>query len=155
MTVSIRIGQKDDLPQTLALIKELAEYERAPLEVSNTIEMMEEDGFGENKIFDFFVAEHENKIVGIAIYYMKYSTWKGKCLFLEDIVITESFRKFGIGSQLFEAVAKVAKELNVERMEWQVLEWNEPAINFYKKYNAILDPEWINGKFTKEQLEKF
>lgn len=155
MTVSIRIGQKEDLPQTLALIKELAEYERAPLEVSNTLEMMEKDGFGETKIFDFFVAEHENKIVGIAIYYMKYSTWKGKCLFLEDIVITESFRKFGIGSKLFEAVAKVAKNLKVERMEWQVLEWNEPAINFYKKYNAILDPEWINGKFTKEQLEKF
>lgn len=155
MNYSVRKGIKTDLPQVLGLIKELAEYEKAPLEVAVTVEEMERDGFGENPIFHFFVAESDGNIIGIALYYIKYSTWKGKCIFLEDIIVTEAFRQYGIGKKLFDEVVKVAKEMKARRMEWQVLEWNEPAIKFYKKLNANLDPEWINGKLTGEQIEQY
>jgi GNAT superfamily N-acetyltransferase len=155
MELVIRKGLKTDLAQTLNLIKELAIYEKAPNEVTVTIQEMEEDGFGKNPIFNFFIAEIENKIVGIALYYIKYSTWKGKCVFLEDIIITESFRQQGIGKKLFDEVAKVAKEMNAPRMEWQVLDWNEPAIKFYQKINSNFDNEWINCKLTKEQIQEY
>jgi GNAT superfamily N-acetyltransferase len=95
-----------------------------------------------------------DEIIGLALYYYKYSTWKGKCIFLEDIIITESERKNGYGKLLFNEVVKVAKIEGVERMEWQVLNWNTPAIQFYKKYNAVLDDEWINGKLIKDQLQQ-
>lgn len=152
--MSIRKGKKEDLPQVLSLIKELAIYEKAPNEVEVTVEQMEEWGFGNDKQFDFFVAEKDGKIIGIALYYYKYSTWKGKCLFLEDIIVTESERKNGYGKQLFDAVVQVAKKDRVKRMEWQVLEWNEPAIKFYKKTSTIFDNEWINCKLTYEELQK-
>ncbi|MCE3280947.1 MAG: family acetyltransferase [Bacteroidetes bacterium] len=155
MNIAIRKGEKKDLPQVLGLVKELAEYEKAPLEVSVTVAEMEEDGFGADPIFNFFVAEDENKIVGIALYYIKYSTWKGKCLFLEDIIVTEPYRKSGIGRKLFDEVVKAAKAMKSRRMEWQVLEWNEPAIKFYEKVNSNFDKEWINCKLTKEQIDKF
>lgn len=151
--IGIRFGVEADLPQVLELVKELAAYERAPLEVEVTLEEMRNWGFGKDKIFEFFVAEQNEKIVGIALYYYKYSTWKGKCLFLEDIIVTESYRRYGLGTKLFDEVVKVAKQKKVRRMEWQVLEWNEPAINFYKRYSAVLDPEWVNGKLTFEQLQ--
>lgn len=151
--IDIRWGKESDLPEVLGLVQELAAYERAPLEVEVTLDEMRNWGFGEDKIFDFFVAEHKGKIVGIALYYYKYSTWKGKCLFLEDIIITEPYRRYGLGTKLFDEVVKVARQKKVRRMEWQVLEWNDPAINFYKKYQAVLDPEWINGKLTYEQLQ--
>jgi N-acetylglutamate synthase-like GNAT family acetyltransferase len=153
MNIKVRKGIKSDLPEVLELIKELAEYERAPLEVTNTLAMMEEDGFGNNPVFEFFVAEADGKIVGMALYYIKYSTWKGKCLFLEDIIVTENMRCHRIGEKLFYSVAMVAKEMKVQRMEWQVLEWNEPAINFYKKHNAEFDGEWINCKYVFDQLQ--
>jgi GNAT superfamily N-acetyltransferase len=155
MDITIRKGARNDIPFALELIKELAAYEKAPLEVSVTIEEMEEDGFGKNPIFDFFVAEIDKKIVGIALYYIKYSTWKGKCLFLEDIIVTESFRKEGIGKKLFDEVVKVAKEKKVRRMEWQVLEWNTPAIKFYEKVNSNFDNEWVNCKLTGDQIENY
>ena len=152
--VLIREGKKEDVTAALNLVKELAHYEKAPDEVEVTVEEMENWGFGNEKVFDFFVAEINGKITGLALYYYKYSTWKGKCLFLEDIIVTESLRGQGIGKLLFEEVAKVAKKENVRRMEWQVLEWNEPAINFYNKYNSILDAEWVNCKLTNHQLGK-
>lgn len=152
--IHIRKGTETDIEQTLQLVKELAIYEKAPDEVEVTPTEMLVWGFGPDKIFDFFVAEENNSIVGIALYYYKYSTWKGKCLFLEDIIVTESLRGKGIGKLLFDKVIEVSKQEHVRRMEWQVLDWNEPAINFYKKYAATLDGEWINGKFTKEQLAK-
>lgn len=152
--INIRQGNKSDLPVILNLIKELAEYEKAPAEVEVTVNEMENWGFGAEKIFDFFVAEKRDVIVGLALYYYKYSTWKGKCLFLEDIIVTEKMRGEGIGKLLFDRVVEVAKANKVRRMEWQVLEWNEPAIRFYKKYNATLDPEWLNGKLTNHQLNK-
>ncbi len=144
--MTIRKGKKQDLSRVLELIKELAEYEKAPDQVTNTIEMMEEDGFGENPVFGFFVAEDDEKgIVGISLYYYRYSTWKGKKLYLEDIVVTENERGKGIGKMLFDATIEQGKATNCTGMMWQVLEWNEPAINFYRKnYQAQFDPEWIN-----------
>jgi len=152
MTISVRKGLKSDLSAALALIKELALYENAPDEVIVTIEDMERDGFGGNPVFNFFVAEVDGKIVGISLYYVKYSTWKGKCIFLEDIIVTEQYRKHGIGKKLFDEVVRVSKEQNVQRLEWQILDWNEPAIRFYEKINSNLNKEWINCKLTKEQI---
>jgi len=150
--LSIRKGVKEDLPGVLALVKELAIYEKAPNEVTNTLEMMEEDGFGKQPVFEFYVAENIGKIIGIALYYYSYSTWKGKCIHLDDIVIKEDQRRKGIGKLLFDKVVEVAKEENVKRLTWVVLEWNKPAIEFYKTYNPVFDSEWINCKFTEEQL---
>ena len=153
--INIRKGIIDDLPQVLGLIQELAEYERAPNEVTNTLEDMERDGFGENQIFKFFVAEGEEGIVGIALYYTAYSTWKGKTLYLEDLVVTERMRRSGVGRKLFDAVAQEAKETGVKRFRWQVLEWNEPAIAFYNKIGAELAGEWINCTMTEEQIRNY
>jgi GNAT superfamily N-acetyltransferase len=155
MEILIRKGLKSDLPAALHLIKELAVYEKAPNEVTVTIPEMEKEGFGTNPIFHFFVAEADGKIVGISLFYIKYSTWKGKCVFLEDIIVTESFRKSGIGKKLFDEVVKIAKEMKVKRLEWQVLEWNEPAIKFYKKLNADFDAEWLNCKLNEEQIQEY
>lgn len=154
MNLLIRKGIESDLPRALELIKELAIYEKAPDEVVVTKEEMINWGFGNEKVFDFFVAELNGIIQGIALYYYKYSTWKGKCLFLEDIIVTESFRGNGIGKKLFDEIVNVAKEKKVRRLEWQVLEWNTPAINFYKKYGSHLDGEWINCKLTDVDLMK-
>jgi GNAT superfamily N-acetyltransferase len=153
MSVIIRIGVKSDLPRVLELIKELAVFENAPNEAEVSVDEMMNWGFGQDKIFDFFVLEKESVIVGIAVYYYKYSTWKGKCLFLEDIIVTESERKNGYGKLLFNEVVKVAKAKKVRRMEWQVLDWNTAAIEFYKKYQANLDGEWINCKLTFDQIQ--
>lgn len=153
MNVLVRKGKKEDLPIVIELIKELAAFERMPGEVEVTLTEMEKWGFGEDKVFDFFVLEKDSKIVAMALYYFKYSTWKGKCLFLEDIIVTESERKKGFGKLLFNAVVKVAQEEKVKRMEWQVLEWNEAAIRFYKKYMSYFDDEWINCKLTFKQIQ--
>jgi GNAT superfamily N-acetyltransferase len=155
MNFVIRKGVKKDLPQVLELIKELATYEKAPGEVTTTVEQMEKDGFGKDPVFYFFVAASEGKIIGISLYYIKYSTWKGKCVFLEDIIVTEPSRKSGIGKKLFDEVVKVAKEMNVQRLEWQVLEWNEPAIKFYKKLNSQFDEEWVNCKLNRKEIEEY
>lgn len=152
---TVRKGIQNDLPTVLRLIKELALYEKAAQEVTITLQELEQDGFGANPIYGLFVAEQGQTIVGFALYYEKYSTWKGRSLYLEDIVVTESHRGKGIGKLLFEAVIGVAKQWNAARMEWQVLDWNSLAINFYKKYNANLDPEWLNGKLTREQIQEF
>ncbi|MHB8259544.1 MAG: GNAT family N-acetyltransferase [Bacteroidia bacterium] len=153
--IIIRKGKEADLEQALTLVKELAAYEKAPDEVEVTLKEMHNWGFGKDKLFEFFVAEHQDKVVGIALYYYKYSTWKGKCLFLEDIIVTSTYRRYGLGSKLFNQVALVAKQQQVRRMEWQVLDWNKPAIDFYKKYNAHFDEEWLNGKLSHQQLQSF
>ena len=155
MNITIREGKETDLPGAFALIKELAEYEKAPQEVSNNLEMMREDGFGTNPIFKFFVAEASEGIIGIAVYFTAYSTWKGKTIYLEDLVVTEKYRRFGIGKKLFDTVAKKAEKLGAKRFAWQVLEWNEPAIQFYLKAQANLDPEWINCKMTEKELQEY
>jgi GNAT superfamily N-acetyltransferase len=150
--VTIRPGRRNDLPRTLELIKELARYERAPDEVITTVTQMERDGFGPSPIFGFVVAESEGKIIGIALYYWRYSTWKGKRLYLEDIIVTEKERGKGAGKMLFDRMMELALAEGCSGMMWQVLEWNEPAINFYKKYNARLDDEWTNCSLEREQL---
>jgi GNAT superfamily N-acetyltransferase len=154
--IQIRKGTIDDLSQVHALIQELAEYEKAPDEVTNTLEDMRRDGFGDEPIYKFFVAETaEEGIIGIALYYTAYSTWKGKMIFLEDLVVTERLRRAGIGKMLFDAVAHEAKVVGAKRFKWQVLEWNDPAIAFYKKIGADLDGEWINCNMTEEQIQNY
>lgn len=154
MNIEIRKGTQDDISSALTLVTELAAYEKAPDEVEVTITEMTQWGFGADKQFDFYVALVDGVIVGMALYYFKYSTWKGKCLFLEDIIVTESQRGKGLGKLLFDKVVEVSKEMKVRRMEWQVLDWNTPAIEFYKKYDATLDAEWVNCKLTNHQLDK-
>jgi GNAT superfamily N-acetyltransferase len=153
--VSIRTGTRQDLPRVLELVKELALYERAPHEVTNTVERMEKDGFGPNPIYGLFVAENERGIVGISIYYWRYSTWKGKRLYLEDIIVTEKERGSGIGKLLFDRTMQHALDEECSGMLWQVLDWNEPAINFYKKYySAKLDGEWINCSLEADDIKR-
>jgi GNAT superfamily N-acetyltransferase len=151
--MTLRPGKKSDLPQVLELIKELAEYERAPNEVINTVAKMEEDGFGPNPIYGFFVAEDSSGIIGLSLYYWRYSTWKGKRLYLEDIIVTEKHRGKGAGKLLFDRTMEKALEENCSGMMWQVLEWNEPAINFYKKYGSKLDDEWTNCTLEAAQIK--
>jgi len=155
MKISLRKAVKTDVPEILDLIRELALYERAPEEVTITAEDLEKDGFGSNPIFEVILAFDNEQLLGMAFYYYSYSTWKGKCLYLEDIIVKEQFRGNKVGKTLFEAVIKKAKEVNAKRMHWQVLDWNEPAINFYKKYDTTLDNSWINGKLTEKQIQDF
>jgi GNAT superfamily N-acetyltransferase len=145
MFTTIRKAERSDASAIFALIQELALYEKAPEQVKNNIEQLAIDLF-DKKICEAIVAEKENRVVGFALYYTSYSTWKGACLYLEDFYVIESERQHGIGQLLFDQVLFVAKERKVKRMDWQVLEWNEPAIRFYEKQNAILDPEWLNGR---------
>ncbi len=157
--MNLRKMTSQDIVSVYDLIVELAIYEKAPEEVTNTPAKMLIEGFGDKPLFRGFVVEdtteNNHKIVGMAIYYTRYSTWKGSCIYLEDIVVTESYRGKGVGKLLFEAVMKEALEQKAAAMVWQILDWNEPALNFYKKYNANLDPEWINGKLTYEEITNF
>lgn len=169
--MKIRPGTESDLPRALELIVELAVFEKEPDAVVTTVESMCRDGFGDNPIFGFFVAEREEQqadtqlrgqtasdehpIVGISLYYWRYSTWKGKRLYLEDLIVTENARGFGYGKALFEHTVRFAFEQNCRGMMWQVLDWNQPAIDFYKAYRADLDGEWINCSFSEEQLRDF
>jgi GNAT superfamily N-acetyltransferase len=146
MIPSIRKAKAADMPRVLELIRELAIYENAEEQVQNTVEQLTEDGFGEHPTFECVVAEIEARVIGFALYYTSYSTWKGNCLYLEDLLVTEKLRRSGIGKLLFDEVLRIAKGRKAARFEWQVLDWNEPAINFYKKYKADLDPLWLNGK---------
>lgn len=144
--MKLRTAVKEDCKRLLELIQELADYEKAPDEVVVTLAHFEESGFGANPVWWAFVAEDEQQVVqGFALYYIRYSTWKGQCIYLEDLLVTEQMRGKGIGKLLFEAVMSETKNRGFKRMCWQVLDWNEPAINFYKKFNATLDPEWMNG----------
>jgi GNAT superfamily N-acetyltransferase len=150
--IELRKATENDLPEILSLITELAGYEKAPHEVTVTIDELRDDGFGLKPVFEVMLAETEGKIAGMAFYFLSYSTWKGRCLYLEDIIVKEMYRRQGIGTMLFEAVVRKAHELKAKRLMWQVLDWNKPAMDFYKRYNATFDPEWVNGKLTQEQI---
>jgi GNAT superfamily N-acetyltransferase len=142
--MQIRKGTPEDVPQLFDLVTELAVYEKAPEQVTNTPEQMLKDGFGEHPLFGVLVAEVDGKIVGMSLYYYRYSTWKGKRLYLEDIIITESHRGQGLGKLLFEKTVEEARQSACTGMMWQVLDWNRPAINFYKTFEARFDTEWWN-----------
>ena len=142
--MNIRRAVKEDCPRLLELVKELALYEKAPQEVTVTEEHFEESGFGTNPVWWAIVAEENGVILGFALYYIRYSTWKGQAMYLEDILVTEAARGKGIGKLLMDRLMIEAIEKGFSRIVWQVLEWNEPAINFYKKYNADFDGDWVN-----------
>ena len=144
MEIFIRRAEKKDCIRLLELIQELADYEKAPAEVTVTLAHFEESGFGPTPVWWAFVAESDGKVQGFALYYIRYSTWKGQRMYLEDILVTEKMRGQKIGNLLFERLIEEAKEKKLSGIIWQVLDWNEPAINFYKKYDTRFDNEWIN-----------
>jgi GNAT superfamily N-acetyltransferase len=142
--MTLRKGTAADVPAILALVNELAIFEKAPHEVTNTEERMLREGFGENKAFEVFLAEKNGEIVGMSLYYFRYSTWKGRRLYLEDLIVKEEVRGEGLGKMLFDRTIEEAKATDCSGMMWQVLDWNESAINFYKRYGTRFDDEWIN-----------
>lgn len=144
MNIQIRPARREDCPRMLELVRELALYERAPDEVTVTEEHFTESGFGPNPVWWAFVAEVDGVVEGMALWYVRFSTWKGQRMYLEDFYVREALRRYGIGRALFETLIDEGKRLGFNGLVWQVLEWNEPAINFYKKYHAQLDPEWVN-----------
>ncbi len=145
MEIKIRKAVASDCQRMLELVKELALFEKAPDAVTVTLEHFIETGFGKNPVWQALVAtDSSDTIVGISLWYLRYSTWKGLMLYLEDLVVTESCRGKGIGKLLFESTVKEARRLGVCGMMWQVLDWNRPAIEFYKKYGAEISSEWLN-----------
>ena len=144
MEIKIRKAVRKDCIRMMELIQELATYEKAPDEVTVSLTHFEESGFGPNPVWWAFVAEAKGVVIGMALYYIRYSTWKGQRMYLEDILVTEDMRGQKIGSLLMDALIVEAKANGFNGVNWQVLDWNEPAINFYKKYNANFDPECVN-----------
>jgi len=151
----VRKGRKGDLKEVFELVRELAIYENGLHEVNNSPEAMEKDGFGPDPVFEFLVAENDRGIIGLSLYYYRYSTWKGKQLYLEDLIVTEKYRRSGAGTLLMEATIKEAKARNCNGIQWQVLHWNEPAIKFYERYNPLQDAEWVNFRIEKDQLNNY
>jgi GNAT superfamily N-acetyltransferase len=144
MEIKIRKAVRADCARILELVKQLATYERAPKEVTVTLSHFEESGFNSRPVWWAFVAEVDGVIQGFALYYVRFSTWKGQRMYLEDFYVTEEMRGMGMGKLLFDKLISEAKKKKYNGIQWQVLEWNEPAINFYKKYNAVFDGEWFN-----------
>lgn len=152
MNITIREAVKSDCQRLLELIEELAVYEKAPDEVTVTLKEFEDAGFGDKPVWKAFVAEVDGKVEGFGLYYVRYSTWKGCRMYLEDLLVTEAMRGKGLGKLIFDRLIEEALEKNFKGMTWQVLDWNEPAINFYKKYNSDFDAGWINVSLSEDQL---
>ncbi len=155
MSFTIREGQKKDVQAVLNLINELALFEKEPDAVEITVEDLVNDGFSEQPKFKLFVAEEETKIIGIALFYERYSTWKGKTIHLEDLIVTKKRQKIGAGKALYTAVLKYAYEHNFNRVAWEVIDWNTNAINFYKSTGATYLNDWSVVQMSKENLTKF
>lgn len=155
MEIRIRPAEAADCPRILELINELALYEKAPQEVTVELSHFVNAGFGPNPVWNAFVAIVSQEIIGFALYYTRYSTWKGCRLYLEDFIVTEDMRGKGLGKLLFEKIIEEAKNEKYNGMVWQVLDWNEPAINFYNKYSANLESGWLNAALSREQVNAF
>jgi len=154
MNISLRVAQKEDCPRLIELVNELAVFEKLPDEVTVSLQEFEDSGFGVNPVWKAFVAEDNGTIIGFALYYIRFSTWKGRRVYLEDFIVTEEYRGKGVGKLLFEQIIKETKELGYSGMVWQVLDWNEPAIGFYKKYEANIEEGWLNASLSQEQVAK-
>lgn len=145
MNITIRPALKTDCPRMMELIRELAHYEKAPEQVTVSMEHFENSGFGQQPVWWAIVAEMDDRVEGFALYYIRYSTWKGQRMYLEDILVTEAMRGKGAGALLMNELMKIARQKNLNGITWQVLNWNEPAIRFYQKIDGIrMDPEWVN-----------
>ncbi len=155
MEINIRAAKKEDCNRIMDLITELAIYEKAPEEVTVTMDEFVDAGFGSKPVWKAIVADVDGQVEGFALYYTRYSTWKGCRLYLEDFLVTDKMRGKGLGKQLFDAVLEIAKKENFNGMTWQVLDWNQPAINFYNKYASRIENGWLNGSLSKEQLHQF
>lgn len=153
--MNIRKGTIEDMPRVLELIQELAVFEKQPYAVEVTVADLERDGFGANPLFEVLVAESKGVIPGIALFYNRYSTWKGKTIHLEDLIVSEKYRGSGIGMKLYQAVMEEAKKQNVRRVEWNVLDWNTPAISFYEKTGAVVFKDWLVAQMDEEGLDNF
>ncbi|MCK4562739.1 MAG: GNAT family N-acetyltransferase [Flavobacteriaceae bacterium] len=155
MDLKLRTAKKSDMESVLLLIKELAIFEKEPNAVEINVETLIYDGFGEKPAFKVFVAEIENKIVGMALFYERYSTWKGKSIHLEDLIIQNKHRGKGIGSALYKKVLNHAHDNNYNRVAWEVLDWNKAAIDFYKNTGAVVFDEWRVAQMDKKGLSEF
>lgn len=155
MKLLIRDAKKEDMSKVLDLIQELATFEKEPNAVEVTIEDLEKDGFGEHPQFHCFVAEVNSKIEGIALVYNRYSTWKGRAIHLEDLIVSESMRGKGVGSKLLDEVVKYGHKLGVRRINWEVLDWNEPAIAFYEKNGANVMRDWDVVQLNEEGIKNY
>ena len=155
MDYLIREAQPEDMEHVLRLVKELAEFEREPEAVEVTSQDLINDGFGSEKNYTCFVAEHENRIVGMALVYPRYSTWKGKVIHLEDLIVTEKMRGSGLGTALLDEVVKYAHKLGVKRISWEVLDWNEPAIRFYEAKGAHVMRDWDVVQLNEKGIQKY
>ena len=153
--MNIRKGQIEDMPRVLELIQELATFEKQPDAVEVTVADLQRDGFGKHPLFQILVAEIDGEIPGIALFYNRFSTWKGKTIHLEDLIVSEKYRGSGIGMKLYEAVMAEAKNQNVRRVEWNVLDWNAPAISFYEKTGAVVFKDWLVVQMDEKGLRNF
>jgi len=155
MSFLIRKGEKKDMPAVLGLIQELADFEKEPDAVEVTVEDLENNGFGENPLFKTFVAEVEGEIVGMALFYARYSTWKGPSIHLEDLIVSESKRNLKIGKALYSKVIEYGFEKGVKRIEWVVLDWNTPAVEFYKKTGANVLTDWNTVQMDEIAIKNY
>ena len=153
--MNIRKGNTEDMQAVLGLIQELADFEKEPNAVLITVDDLVRDGFGTNPLFNVFVAEVESEIVGIALYYYRFSTWKGKTIHLEDLVVKDKMRGTGLGYALYSEIIKQAKKDKVRRIEWNVLDWNTPAIEFYEKSGAKILDDWRVAQMSEEAINYF
>lgn len=153
--IIIRKATVEDLPKVLELIQELAIFEKEPDAVEITVETLQENGFGSNPLFEIRLALINGEVLGMALFYYRFSTWKGKTIHLEDLIVTKNARSTGVGSKLYAEVMKIAHEQQVKRVEWVVLDWNQSAIDFYKKTGAEILKDWRTVQINEHNLEKF
>ena len=155
MNISVRLSTAIDMPQVLRLIKELAAFEKEPNAVKITVDTLIKEGFGKNPLFTCFVAEVEEEIVGMALVYDRFSTWKGRSVHLEDLIVSEKIRGTGVGKALYSKVIAYAAAQKVKRLEWVVLDWNEGAIKFYEKNGARMLKDWYIVQMDEEGIKNY